>query len=224
MRMYRTGDLGKLLADGCLIHMGRKDFQTKIRGHRVELGEVETTLMEHPDVREAVVTAIHDDQNNVGLSAYVTARDCAVLSVSQLIQFAKSKLPHYMVPARFTVLPELPLTGTGKIDRKALPQLDRTRPELDNPFSAPRSSVERELTKIWSDVLGLNLVGIHDEFLELGGDSLHAMQIINRVSSCFDVSVSMNALFLQASTVAEMGAILEARGVKKLMRPPDGNT
>ena len=211
LRMYRTGDLGELLADGCLIHMGRKDFQTKIRGHRVELGEVETTLMEHPDVKEAVVTANHDDQNNVNLLAYVTARDHAVLSVSRLIQFAKSKLPLYMVPARFTVLPELPLTSTGKIDRNALPQLARTRPELDNPLSTPRTAVERELAKIWSDVLGLEAVGIHDNFLELGGDSMRAMQIINRVSSSFNVSFSMSALFLQASTIAEMDEFLEAK-------------
>lgn len=210
MRVYRTGDMGELLADGCLIHLGRKDFQIKIRGYRVELGEVENTLLEYPDVREAVATASRDDHNDVDLSVYITVRDDAKLSVSQLTEFAKAKLPHYMVPTRFLVLPKLPLTTTGKLDRKALPRLARTRPELDYPLIEARTAVEHALADIWREVLGLEEVGIRDEFVHLGGDSIRAMRIIQRVLDNFGINFSMKDILLEAPTIADMSEIIEA--------------
>ena len=208
--LFRTGDIGRMLADGCLIHLGRRDFQVKVRGARVEIGDIEMTLMTHPGAREAIVKPSTDPQGNTTLVAYVTEAPSAKLSISGLMRFAEDNLPYYMVPSRFAILDRFPLTPSGKVDRRNLPPLDDTRPPLDNVLVLPRSDTERRLAGLWSEVLGVATIGVNDRFLELGGNSLQAMQIIARVLDDTGTTLSMKDVLLEASTVAEMSAIIDA--------------
>jgi amino acid adenylation domain-containing protein len=206
-RIYRTGDLGRMRADGCLFHLGRKDFQVKIRGHRVEVAEVETTLLEIERVKEAVVVGWEDTPGNKRLVAYITPAGPHMPNVHELRRVLSDKLPDYMVPFTFIMLDHMPLTATGKVDRRALPAPDSTRPALETPFLAARTSVEEKLAGIWAEVLGLDRVGVHDSFLELGGDSLLATRVVSRVLSQFQIRVPLRLLF-EAPTVAEMAAVI----------------
>ena len=213
--IYRTGDLGRRGSDGCLFHLGRKDFQVKIRGHRVEVSEVEAALLAVEGIKEAVVVGREDIPGDKRLVAYLVPSGQHVPAASTLRRFLANKLPDYMVPAFFVTLDTLPLTPTGKVDRRSLPPPGGTRPSLETVYVAPRSPVEERLVKIWADVLGLEQVGIHDHFLELGGDSILATKLVSRVLTAFQAQVAMRTLF-EAPTVAEMTtAILEvlARGV-----------
>ncbi|MGH7927922.1 MAG: non-ribosomal peptide synthetase, partial [Candidatus Binatia bacterium] len=170
-RIYRTGDLGRKRPDGCLEHLGRKGFQVKIRGFRVELEEVETMLRLHPAIREAVVEARTDNSENPHLVAYVMLHPVEAPTPSELSAYLRTKVPDYAVPSAFVILDSLPLTPTGKIDRKALPAPDKSARDSKTPFVAPSSLVERELTNVWCEILGLERVGIHDNFFDLGGHS-----------------------------------------------------
>lgn len=211
-RIYHTGDLGRFLADGCLVHLGRKDSQTKIRGFRVELAEVEVALMAHPNVNEGVVVAQKDARGESCLVAYVVPRTPPGPSVSELHRFLAQRVPHYMMPSFFVHLGELPLTPGQKVDRSALPALDWSRPNLDAAYVAPRDEWEDSLVAIWAEVLGLapDAIGVHDPFVELGGHSLHAAQILARVRETFQANLSPQAFF-QAATVAQQArAIVHA--------------
>jgi amino acid adenylation domain-containing protein len=208
-RIYRTGDLGRMRPDGCLEHLGRKDFQVKIRGHRVETAEIETALLEHTVVKEAIVLAQEDGRGDKRLVAYVVPARKPEPTVSELRSFVQAKLPDYMVPSAFVRLEVLPLLPNGKVDRRALPVPDMARPELDTAFVGPRTPVEEELAGIWTDVLKLDHVGLHDNFLELGGDSLLAAEVISRVRQAFHVDLSLRDFF-KAPTVAGLaGAIVQ---------------
>ncbi len=178
-RIYRTGDLAKYLPDGTIEFLGRIDHQVKIRGFRIELGEVESALAEHPAIREVVV---HPWQTNGAqrLAAYLVPNDDDLPTISELREFLSSRLPEYMIPAAFVKLTNLPLTPNGKVDRHALPQPEDERPELQNPFVAPRTPMEQTLVDIWQQVLGIEKVGIYDNFFELGGDSILSIQVISR--------------------------------------------
>jgi len=206
-RIYRTGDLGRLLSDGCLQHLGRKDFQVKIRGFRVETAEIELTLLEHAAVAESVVVAREEQPGDTRLVAYVVSTGPVAPSVGELRRFVQEKLPDHMVPTTFVKLDALPLTPTGKVDRRALPPPERGNLALDTPYVMPRTSIEEALVEIWADVLEVPQVGVNDNFLELGGHSLLATRIIARVRNTFGVEVPLR-VFLDAPTVAGMATAI----------------
>jgi amino acid adenylation domain-containing protein len=208
-RLYKTGDLARYLPDGNLEFLGRLDNQVKIRGYRVELEEVEATLEQHQAIRQAVVVAREDASGDRRLVAYCVPHDGCRPDIRELRGFLHIKLPDYMVPAAFVVLDALPLTPNGKVDRQALPAPDQARPRLFETFVAPRTPIEELLVGIWASVLGVEAVGIHDNFFSLGGHSLLAMQVMSRLRKTFEVDVPLRALF-DAPTVAGM-----ARGVEQ---------
>ena len=207
MRVYRTGDLGRRLPDGCFMHLGRRDFQMKIRGFRVNASEVEAALLAVPGVKQAVAAARADATGDTRLVAYLVADGRPLPGVSELRRILGATLPGYMVPAAFVTLSELPFTATGKIDRRALPAPGRARPDLGVERVAPRGPIQETLAGIWADVLGLEEVGVHDGFLDLGGDSLRAGKVVSRVIERFQVELSTEALFA-APTIAEMAAVV----------------
>jgi amino acid adenylation domain-containing protein len=204
-RLYRTGDLARYSPDGNIEFLGRIDLQVKVRGYRVELGEIETVLRKHEAVQEAVVVALLSSRKELGeekqLVAYVVVREGKDLSASDLRRFLEEKLPSYMVPSSFVILEDLPLTPSGKVDRQALPEPEGGRPELESAFVAPRTPVEGVLAAIWAETLGVARVGVHDNFFELGGHSLLAVQLLSRVREAFQVDISLRGLF-QTPTVA----------------------
>jgi amino acid adenylation domain-containing protein len=201
-RFYRLGDLGRIRPDGMLELVGRKDFQVKIRGYRVEIEEVEIALERLESVRQAAVVARSDALGEKQLIAYVAPVASAQVIVEKLRADLRTLLPDYAIPARFLLMDHLPLVN-GKVDRKALPAPGNERPDLSIPYVAPRMPFEEQLCAIWADVLGLDAVGVDDNFLDLGGHSLAATQIVNRVQQTFGVTISLQAI-LSASTVAEM--------------------
>ena len=207
LRVYRTGDLGQRLSDGCLMHLGRRDFQMKIRGFRVNAAEVESALLAVPGVKHAVAVARVDATGDTRLVAYLVADGRPLPAVAELRRILGTTLPGYMVPAVFVTIAELPFTPSGKIDRRALPALGRSRPDIGIARVAPRGPIEETLAGIWADVLGLEEIGVHDGFLELGGDSLRAAKVVSRVIERFNVELSTEALFA-APTVAEMAAVV----------------
>jgi acyl carrier protein len=206
-RIYRTGDLGRLSEDGCLFHLGRKDFFVKVRGYRVELEEIEMALLEMPTVKEAVVLALDNSSGHERLVAYVVPKTAFGPAINEVRQFLADKLPAYMIPTSFIFLEALPLTDTLKVDRKALPQPDGLRPEIGVPYEAPRNFVEETLVKIWADILDVDRVGIHDSFFDLGGHSLAATRIVSRVVKAFPSELPLK-VFFDSPTVAEMAEVI----------------
>ena len=190
-RLYRSGDLVRYRADGNLEFIGRRDDQVKVRGYRIELGEVESALLGHAGVSQAVVVARQEETGEKRLVGYVVGE--ASLDVVQMREHLKSKLPIYMVPGALVQLERMPLSANGKIDRKALPAPEG-RPEVAQ-YVEPRSEVEQALAAIWREVLRLDRVGIHDDFFELGGHSLLATRVVARVRESFAVEVELRALF-----------------------------
>ena len=207
--VYRTGDLGQLLADGCLLHLGRKDSQVKVRGYRVELGEVERTLMDHPAVTASAVSTWQEGAQDARLVAYYVAGDAPAPAPGSLRTFLESRLPGYMVPAAFVRLDALSVTPNGKVDRAALPSPVFASANADAGVEKPQTSVERALADIWSSVLGVGAVGVNDNFFDLGGHSLHAMTIISRVAETFAFHVSLREFF-ESPTVARMAEMIAA--------------
>jgi len=201
-RVYKTGDKARYLPDGNIEFLGRVDHQVKIRGFRIELGEIEAVLSQHPGVRQAVVSLSEDESANKRLIGYVIPKQQAP-SISDLRHFLLNKFPEYMVPSAFVLLKSLPLTSNGKIDRRALPAPEQTRPELEAIYVAPRTLVEEQLAEIWAQVLGLEKVGIHDNFFDLGGHSLLITQLLAKVRDTFKVNLSLRSLF-QDPTVANI--------------------
>jgi amino acid adenylation domain-containing protein len=202
-RLYRTGDLGRLLPDGCLEHLGRIDFRVKVRGHTIEVAEVERLLLGHEAIKAAVVTAQQPPSGDQRLVAYLVPAQQPAPSLGALREFVRQKLPDYMVPSAFVMLEALPLLPNGKVDRRQLPAPDWTRPQLAVPYVAPRTPIETALAGIWAEVLGLDHIGIHDPFLELGGDSLLAARVMTRVLDTFHVELTQSTL-MEAATVAHM--------------------
>lgn len=179
-RLYKTGDLARYLSDGNIEFLGRIDHQVKIRGFRIELGEIETALRQHPAVRETVAIALDDQRGEKRLVAYIVPNLEPALTINELRSFLQNKLPDYMLPSSFIMLDALPLMLNGKLDRRALPAPDWTRPELEASFIAPRTLEEQLLADIWAEVLGVERVGVEDNFFELGGDSILSIQIVAR--------------------------------------------
>ncbi len=214
-RMYLSGDLGLMLSDGCMFHVGRKDLQVKIRGNRIELGDVETALLSLDVIRDAVVIAASDRAGDRHLVAYVVPAEKSPPSIGALRRAMAALLPDHMIPSRFVLLDAMPLTSSGKLDRHSLPEPEKARPELGKPYAAPRTSVEAILAEIWADVIGVEQIGIHDNFFELGGDSLLATRIVFRILQHFRLEIPLRSLF-QLPTVAEMGTLIAEHQEQRL--------
>lgn len=209
-RLYKTGDLARYLPGGNIEFLGRIDHQVKVRGFRVELGEVEAVLGQHPAVREAVVMARKDlSGDDKQLVAYFVAAQEPAFTLSKLRSFLEEKLPDYMIPSTFVKLEAMPLTPNGKVDRRALPDPDTFQRNLEGDFVAPRTPIEETLADIWAEILGLEKVGVCDNFFELGGHSLLATRVISRLREAFRVDLPLRNLF-EAPTVASLAERIEA--------------
>ncbi len=212
-RLYATGDLVRRRGDGALEFVGRVDHQIKLRGFRIEPGEIEANLAEHPGVRDAVVL-VRDDR----LIAYVVRAVGATPSPGELRAFLAERLPSYLLPGAFVVLDGLPLTPNGKVDQVRLPPPD-TQDSDAGPSAAPRTGTQAQVAAIWAELLGLAAVGVHDDFFALGGHSLMATQVIARVRERCGVTVPLSALF-QAPTIAGLAAAVDRAGEGAAPSPP----
>jgi amino acid adenylation domain-containing protein len=219
-RIYRTGDLGRYLPDGEIEFLGRADFQVKIQGFRVEPGEVEQTLLEHPAVAQAAVVA-RSTGSGKQLAGFVVldpayaapldgaVADGAAVDGTRLREFAAERLPSYLVPTHVTVLPALPLTGNGKLDRRALEALGPADEQVRGPRAEPRTQTEAAIAEIWAQVLETGPVGIHDDFFDLGGQSFAALRVIERLAATTGRRIPLGVL-LERRTVAELAAWLDS--------------
>jgi amino acid adenylation domain-containing protein len=214
-RLYKTGDLGRFVTDGTLEWLGRIDRQVKIHGIRVELGEIEAMLCEHPAVREAVVTMQGADPDDQRLAAYVVAASGTVADRRDLRRFLQDRLPRYMVPLDFVAVAALPRTPNGKVDRRLLSSFDHADRGPDAATGSPRTAVEQAVATLWTEVLKRDRVDVRDDFFESGGHSLSAGRLLARVRATFQVDVSVGAFFA-APTVAGLATsivrALEAMG------------
>ncbi|MDQ4104748.1 MAG: amino acid adenylation domain-containing protein, partial [Actinomycetota bacterium] len=212
-RMYRSGDLVRWTAAGQLEFIGRADSQVKIRGYRIELGEVESVLLTHPDIAQAVVTLARYDERPYLLAYLVAAGPPnSAPTIEALREFAGRVLPDYMLPSAVTVLPALPLTASGKIDRRALPAPDH-RPAPTSGYVAPHTPVQRRLADIWAQVLGADRIGLHDNFFELGGDSILSIQLVSRARQA-GLKLNYKDVFLHQTiaALAPLVGILDTPG------------
>ncbi|HLO83833.1 MAG TPA: amino acid adenylation domain-containing protein, partial [Nostocaceae cyanobacterium] len=209
-RIYRTGDLGRLKPNGTIEFLGRKDFQVKIRGFRIELGEIETILNQHPSVSESVVIAREDIPREKRLVAYIVPTSNESVIINQLHQYLKSKLPDYMVPSAFVLLDVLPLTPNGKINRRVLPTPDVTKLESEKPANSS-DNLELQLTKIWENILGIQSIGLNDNFFDLGGHSLLAVRLFTQIEKIFNQNISFTILF-QYPTIRQVANLLRQEG------------
>ncbi|MBN1567730.1 MAG: amino acid adenylation domain-containing protein, partial [Acidobacteria bacterium] len=202
-RLYKTGDLARYRADGNIEYLGRMDFQVKIRGFRIELEEIEATLGQHPGLGAVAVVAKEDMPGEKYLAAYLTpaTKEAEIPAVTELRSFLRQKLPGYMIPSVFITLSAMKLTSSGKVDRRALPEPDRLRPELQEGYVAPRTPIEEALAAIWSEVLGVERIGIHNNFFELGGHSLMATRAVSYVRNVFKTDLPLQRLF-ESPTIA----------------------
>jgi amino acid adenylation domain-containing protein len=221
IRLYRTGDLARWLPDGRVEFAGRLDEQVKLRGLRIEPGEIEAVLLQHPAVREAVVLAREDAPGDKRLVAYLTTTDGNAPPVAELRELVRQSLPDYMTPAAFVLLAEMPLSPNGKINRRALPAPDGSATGRVDNYVAPRTPVEELLCEIGAAVLGVERVGIQDNFFELGGHSLLATQFISRVREAFNLELPLQALF-EAPVIAQLAPRVEAalQSGSGLVAPP----
>ncbi len=199
--LYRTGDLARWLPDGNIEFLGRIDHQVKIRGFRIELGEIENYLLKNEDIKEAVVTAREGEARAQRyLCAYIVPQDSHAgkeLTVSELREYLLKELPDYMVPAYFIHLEKIPLTSNGKIDRKALPEPAKETIKTGAKYVAPANETEEKIVEIWQAILGIERIGVEDDFFELGGDSILASQCIARMREEFQVDISLRKIFEQ---------------------------
>ncbi|HZF11989.1 MAG TPA: amino acid adenylation domain-containing protein, partial [Thermoanaerobaculia bacterium] len=208
-RLYRTGDRARWRVEGVLEFLGRRDFQVKIRGFRVELGEVESALLRHPGIREAVVTAGAESL----VAYYVPAGD--EVDVAELRTFLGQRLPEPLVPSAFVALAALPLSSNGKVDRRALPAPEEVPTAGGGAAVAPRTPVEAALAAIWEEVLGLDRIGVHDNFFHLGGHSLLALRVLSRLRATLGVTLPLQTLFA-SPTIAELAAAVAAGSTESL--------
>ena len=208
---YKTGDLGCIRKDGCIIHLGRKDFQIKVRGNRVDLGEVEAALHEIDSIAQAAANGYVDPRGDVQLVGYLVSDSIVTLSIAKIREKLKMTLPDYMIPSIFVELDALPFTLTGKVDRRSLPVPDSVR-SVNKTFRKPEGIIQEQLVAIWKDVLRIDQFGTNEQFLDLGGDSLKAMMIVARVVKGFQLDRHRNKLLkalLGAGTIVQMAEIVE---------------
>ncbi len=219
-RLYKTGDRARYLPDGNIEFLGRTDHQVKVRGFRIELGEIEAALSQHPAIRQAVVEVRENVSGDKRLAAYLVVSHEHAPAINELRGFLGDKLPEYMIPSSFVILDALPLTPSGKVDRRALPAPDLQGAELDVPFVAPRTRTEERVAEIWIQVLAIKRVGIHDNFFLLGGNSLTASQVISRVRDVFQKKVSLRSLF-EKPTVAGLATVIHQDQAEARVQPSD---
>ncbi|WP_237395520.1 amino acid adenylation domain-containing protein [Okeania sp. KiyG1] len=216
-KLYKTGDLCRYLADGNIEFLGRIDHQVKVRGYRIETGEIEYTLTQYPTVKETVVVATEDRQGNKRLVAYLALETETPASSNQEVseieqidrvkQYLQEQLPEYMIPSGFVVLSQLPLTPSGKVDRKALPVMDNIG-SVSTEYIAPETETQKVLAEILAEVLGIEKVGIHDNFFDLGGHSLLATQVVSRIRQAFEIEFPLRKLF-ESSTVESISKYID---------------
>jgi amino acid adenylation domain-containing protein len=224
-RMYRTGDLGRWLPDGRIECLGRADFQVKIRGHRIEPGEIEAKLSQHPQISEVAVAPVEDAATGLSLVAFIILKKGASIDAGELRQFLKRSLPEYMIPSAFMCVDSFPLTPNGKIDRKTLPLRytavqagSDQKPARDG--IAPRTPTEERLSAIWQDVLKLPLVMVDQDFFTLGGHSILALQVMARVRETFGCDVPLRRLF-DSPTIAELAKVIEETLLEEIVNLSD---
>ncbi len=186
-KLYKTGDEVRYLADGNLEFIGRLDNQVKLRGYRIELSEIEIALTQNNTIRDAVVICREDNPDNKYLAAYITSEDSQEINVKELKDYLHSKLPDYMVPTTITLIKKIPLTVNGKVDRQALPM--PIQQISSQNFTVTNTEIEKNLVQIWSEVLGLNQIGVEDNFFDLGGTSLLGLQLIARIQKSFNIKL-----------------------------------
>ncbi|VFQ44456.1 non-ribosomal peptide synthetase [Desulfoluna butyratoxydans] len=211
-RLYKTGDLSRYLPDGQIEYLGRNDFQVKVRGLRIELGEIEAVIAGHPDVLEVVVAAREDDSGNKKVVAYVVAAHGATGMASALRGFLSEKLPEFMVPSYFVQLPAFPLMANGKVDRKALPPPTTDRPEVGTLYAAPSNDVESAIAEVWQDHLGVDNVGVDDNFFEVGGDSFLLVEVANKLAGTLKTDLKVHHLF-EYPTIRAVADFLKPQSV-----------
>jgi amino acid adenylation domain-containing protein len=207
-RLYRTGDIGRHRSDGNVEYLGRMDHQVKVRGFRIEPGEIEASIREHPSVKEAVIVARDDHLGNKRLQAYIVPLEGSGMGSAEMARFLKERLPAYMLPSLFVFMDKIPLSPNGKIDRHALPDPPLSDRQPSKLGTAPRTPVEKAVAEIWRDVLGVENVSIDDDFFELGGHSLHATQVVSRLRGKLAVRLPLRRLF-EAPTLAGLARCIE---------------
>jgi amino acid adenylation domain-containing protein len=217
-KLYKTGDLACYLPDGNIKFLGRIDHQVKIRGIRVELGEIEALLSQHPDVAQAVAIVREDLPDRQQLVGYVVSNRERVPTTSELRHFLKQKLPDYMVPSTFMTIESIPLTAGGKMNKRALPVPELGRSGLEVSFILPRTPTEKILAQLWTEVLGVEQVGMQDNFFELGGHSLLATQLVSRIAQTFAANISLRDLFTY-SNIADLAELVVARQLDRADSP-----
>jgi len=203
-KLYKTGDLARYLPDGKIEYLGRIDNQVKLRGFRIELGEIEALLNQNEAVQSSCVIVREDNLGDKRLVAYVVPQPEINLTINEIRQFLRAKLPDYMVPTAFVLLDTFPLTPNGKIDRRALPVPDL---QSQGEYIAPRNPIEEKMAQIWAEVLKLKRVSIEDNFFELGGHSLLATQVISRLQETFEIVLPLRYLF-ESPTIAQLSAVI----------------
>lgn len=206
-RLYRTGDVVRARSDGNLEFVGRTDQQVKVRGHRIELGEIEWTLTQHPDVQACVVTSREDTPGEKFLIAYLVGKGALPLSVTELRRFLVEKLPEYMIPSVYIWLDTFPLTPNGKVDYQALPIPDGALTQPQRNYLAPRDSLELRLSQMWEHILGIQPVGVTDNFFALGGHSFLAIRLMDQLQRDFGLQLPVSLLF-QKGTIEHLASVL----------------
>ncbi|MBF0288100.1 MAG: amino acid adenylation domain-containing protein [SAR324 cluster bacterium] len=218
-RLYRTGDSGQWLEDGNILFIGRKDDQVKIRGYRIELGEINQRLLEHPRINDGVVMAQVNSLGAKELTAYVVSEQ-ENWETQELKNFLSQTLPEYMIPVYFIQLDKLPLTPNGKIDKQALPHPQHQGLTQGTPYQAPRDLIESYLAEIWENILNQEKIGIYDNFFNLGGDSIKAIQILDRLQQK-NLTTDMHCIF-QHPSIAELSSLIRPYQVSIEQRPITG--
>ncbi|TAN70493.1 MAG: amino acid adenylation domain-containing protein [Methylobacter sp.] len=208
-RLYKTGDRARYLADGTLIFLGRIDHQIKLHGYRIELGEIEAVLADRPGVREAVVLLREDQPGNPRLVAYVSPAQDHPLDTDRLHRELKLLLPDYMVPSLIIALTDMPLTSHGKVDREALPAPDQSRSDQVGDYTPPGNDIEHQIAAVWQDVLGLDKVGIRDNFFDIGGNSLLILQAYKKLQALLPNDCLVIELF-KYPTISALAAFLSS--------------
>lgn len=204
-RLYRTGDLARYTTEGPIIFTGRNDAQIKVRGHRIELGEIESVLLRQDRIKQAVVVAREAANSDVRLVGYVVATDGGTTDTAELRQKLSEQLPDYMVPSFLVALDELPLTRNGKVDLNALPVPETAQRSRDEHYVAPRNEIEATITRVWQEALGVERIGVNDNFFDAGGHSLLMVQVHNKLTDLFDKKISIVEMFAKPtiSSLAE---------------------
>ena len=211
-RLYRTGDLVRYLPDGSIEFLGRRDKQVKVRGFRIELGEIEATLGQHERVREVAVMA-REDMAGEGkqLVAYIVPVQAESITAGELRDYMRLLLPDYMIPGVFVLLDKFPLTTNGKIDLKALPQPGEARLEPEEAYVAPRNAVEETIVGLWSQLLGVECVGVNDNFFALGGNSIFAIQLTSRLNKSFNLELPLRVIYDRPTLAALAATIVQTQ-------------